>query len=348
MLLQFILKFLFIYLFTQIVIYGFVHINNKPILLFPGIGGSRLIKNKISHVWPPSIYDILFKRNKWSNDIKINYNETNFEPFISSDIRIVNFNNKETLQIIPPGISKFIKNPYDNLFNTFTNIHPMPYDFRLMHSESYLTNLYQELTSYIESFNEPIVAITHSCGGILFHNFLCQKNINWKNKYIKSVININVPFGGSLNSLIHCTMDTFTNLILTKEVIQSFGGIILIHPNNIIYDIDKNLDNKYPNISLIKKIHNKNHHLISNLFKSNGVNTKIIYSTGKSTPIEIKLIKNEPKIIYGDGDGCVGLKSLLVPKIWNNKNIEFFDIENYEHTEILNSDELIKIISSFV
>ena len=39
----------------------------------------------------------------------------------------------------------------------------MPYDFRLMHSESYLTNLYQELTSYIESFNEPIVAITHSC-----------------------------------------------------------------------------------------------------------------------------------------------------------------------------------------
>jgi len=356
--LQNILKFLIICGFN---INAYNMVSNNPILFLPGIGGSKLVKSipaesilaesistelkTTKNIWPPTIFDITFNRNEWINDMKINYNENDFEPQIFSskyNISTLEFGDKQSLNYIPSILSNFIKNPFEKILNRYKNIHPIPYDFRLVYSDLYLDTFYKKLTSYIESFNEPIIAITFSCGGILFHNFLCSKDIHWKNKHIKSVININVPFGGTVESLIHSNTDTILSKIINKDVIKSLGCSILIQPNEKIFADYSNIFK----LDLIKKIRNKKKHLILNLFRSNNVNTKIIYSSIKKTPIDIKLINDKPTIIYGDGDGSVGLQSLLVPKMWNQKNINFIKIENYSHVEIFFSKELFDIIDA--
>jgi hypothetical protein len=48
-------------------------IASRPILLFPGLGGSRLIKGNID-IWPPKVNYFLFNHNEWQYNIINNKN----------------------------------------------------------------------------------------------------------------------------------------------------------------------------------------------------------------------------------------------------------------------------------
>ena len=50
----------------------FLSFNKSPILLFPGLGASKLIKkdidiNKDLDIWPPKLPFFIFHHNKWIN-----------------------------------------------------------------------------------------------------------------------------------------------------------------------------------------------------------------------------------------------------------------------------------------
>lgn len=331
-----------------ILVNGYIK-NYNPILLFPGLGGSRLIKNNID-IWPPKIKYFLFNNAKWKKEITIEYN--NKELIYDTNVKTMEFGNIKSLDLhsnIPYIIRK---NFYDNILSEYESIYPIPYDFRLIHDNNYRENINKKITDYIESFDKPVIFLCHSSGGIVGHHFLLSKSDEWKKKYIEKVINVNVPFGGLLIPLEECIINSFTNFILTKKLLKSIGAMILNFPNKnhfetILIVDGKKIDNYFNffNLNNEEELYNNNLEIINSLVEPNNVNTIIVYTSDKPTPQLITINKNKIKIIRGPGDGIVPLNSLLVPKKWNQTNLEFIHLPNFEHSNIFFSDQLINVIT---
>lgn len=324
-------------------------INNNPIILIPGLGANRLIKDKID-IWPPKLNYFLFNYREWEKNIMVENRNGNI--IYDKTVKTLDFGDKKSLDL--HSNLPFMINFYDNILDEYENMYPIPYDFRLIHSQTYRIIYYQKIQKYIESFNKPIILLTHSTGGLLAHNFLLNKSFKWRSKHIKTVINVNVPFGGTLISLNENIVDTNLNSIIGKKVIKSIGGLILNLPNNkylnnILMVNGTNIDDylSYFKLNDLKNLYDDNLEFILSLSKSTDIKTYIVYTSMMST-IESININNVTDIIeykYGLGDGVVPLKSLLVPKIWNNKKVEFINLPDYEHSSIFLSKNLKKIIN---
>tara|TARA_B110000971_G_C19929762_1_gene463367 strand:- start:150 stop:1121 length:972 start_codon:yes stop_codon:yes gene_type:complete len=309
-------------------------VASRPILLFPGLGGSRLIKGNVD-IWPPKLNYYLFNYNEWSNDIIYNKN-----------ITTLNFGDKKSLDLKLNLPYLIRKNLFDDIMKQ-DNTYPIPYDFRLINDPIYLSEFYNKLETYIESFNEPIDCLTHSSGGLLLHYFLYNKTDDWKKNHIRSVVNVNVPFAGLIIKEI--IKVTFHNLIIGKDVLRSLGGIIINFPNlNVIKPV-LIVDGKETNFFEYFKLDNeyiKNSNMIESFSKPNNVNTIIVYTSDRNTPSIISINSKKIKIINGPGDGIVPLASLLFPKKWKQENLEFHHLANYEHSSILFSKELLSILDN--
>jgi len=339
--------------------------NSNPILLFPGLGGSRLIKtgNSIQNInekkqieiWPPTINYFMFNYKDWAKNIKIEYNEDNNKLTYDSTVQTLEFGNKKSLDLHTNLPYIFRKNFYDDIIDSYDKIYPIPYDFRLLHSEKYLIDFNNKLCSYIENLNEPVILLTHSCGGLISHNFLLSKDNDWKNKYIKCVINVNVPFGGLIVALEESVFESNHNKIIGKDIIQSIGGIIINQPNKQFFKSILKVDGKeiddyysYFKLNKLKKLYDLSHRIRSNFVKSNNIKTHIIYTSNLDTPESIEFNNSKINIINGSGDGVVPLCSLLVPKIWNHSDIQFSNIDNYHHSDIFFSSNLKDIINKYL
>jgi hypothetical protein len=164
---------------------------HPPMLLFPGLGASRLIQrianitNNFYPLWPPTITDFVFSREKWLNTMTIRFDE-NTNVFIGDpDISTLEFGNKNAFNIHSQLFPSFItKNLYTNIINAFPNVHSIPYDFRRIQDNQYIEHWNNLLTQYIETietqFKQPIIMVSHSSGGLLSPHFLCTKTDEWK------------------------------------------------------------------------------------------------------------------------------------------------------------------------
>jgi hypothetical protein len=325
-------------------------INNNPIILIPGLGSSRLIKDKID-IWPPKINYFLWNYKEWEKNMIVK--NINGEMIYDKTVKTLPFGDKKSLDLHANIPFIIRKNFYDNILNEYKDIFPTPYDFRLIHSKDYRNTYYLQLEKYIESFNKPLILLTHSSGGLLCHNFLLTKSHEWRNKYIKSVINVNVPFGGTLISLHENIVDTNLNVVVGKKIIRTIGGFIINFPNIKFLDkvltVNDNIINDYLSyfkLDDLKILYDENTEFINSFSESTGIKTHIIY-TSKAITLESFNINNDKiEFKYGLGDGIVPLKSLLVPKIWNSKEITFIDLPNLEHSSILFSEKLKEIINN--
>ena len=151
--------------------------------------------------------------------------------------------------------------------------------------------------------------------------------------------------------LIEITENTYINRILSRDLLKSFGGIILNLPNKkyikpvlLVNGIEQNYI-KYFNLTDIEKIIKKNENFKISFNVPNNVSTKIIYTSVKKTPAIINIKNNKCNIILGKGDGVVLLESILHPTIWKQQ-IEYIHIPLYEHSNILYSKELENIIKN--
>jgi hypothetical protein len=314
-------------------------IVSRPILLFPGLGGSRLIKGNID-IWPPKLNYFLLNHNEWQYNIINNKN-----------ITTLNFGDKNSLDLksnLPYLISK---NLFDDIMK-HKNTYPIPYDFRLINDPIYLHNFYNKLDIYIESFNEPVDCLTHSTGGLVLHYFLYNKSKDWKKNHIRSVINVNVPFAGLIISINEIIKVTFHNTLIGKNVLKSLGGLLINLPNQNIIKPILIVDGKESNffdyfkLDNEKKKYYKNIQMIESFSKPNNVNTIIVYTSNRNTPSIISINNKNIKLLNGPGDGVVPLPSLLFPKKWNQKNLKFYHLANYEHSSILFSKELLSILDN--
>ena len=313
----------------------------SPILLFPGLGASKLLQNNET-VYPPNFQQYFCNYDEWKHNIILNKN-----------LKTLPFGDKKSFEL--NVVSSLIKiNRYENLLRNLDCIYPMPYDFRLIDNREYLHNLYNNIRLYIEHFNCPVTLLCHSTGGLLMHWFIHQQKQNWCNKHIKNIININVPFGGIPFVLENCINDkTNLNKLLGKEIFCSLGATVWNMPDvrflqDPVIKVDGKIIRDYLDFFELHDIQSRvlqNKDIIDSFKIGTNVKTYIIYSTTEplnKTPITLNInTKYKHKHIisttYGNGDGIVPLESLLIPKLWDmsDDNLFFHHIPNSEHSSIL-------------
>ena len=310
--------------------------ENNPVLLFPGLGGSRLLyKNTKLPLWPPTFMQYIFNFINWKKDI-IDYKiaETlSFGDPAAFDMNIV----------LPNKYAKILKH---------ANIFTMPYDFRRINDETYLNELFADVENYITSFDKPVTLLCHSTGGLLVHWFLHNKSREWKDKHIENVINVSVPFGGIGLLLRICLYDTFDiNSFIGKDIFRKMGASVINMPNPFLFKTpstddkdtiakwnylrDYNLDDMHDNLMSSLQ-------MINSFKESTGVKSDIIYCYNENKNTIKSLHKNADgtlQIIYGDGDDVVSLESLTFPQHWCNAdapdNVRFVGFYKCSHSGVL-------------
>lgn len=269
-----------------------------PILLFPGMGASRLFirgepsrfnefPNKKRQVYPPTMQNFICHFNEWKTHMMQS----------KGGLTTMEFGDRNALAIAPDtSIFSFLTsslNKYEQILkqpNTFA----VPYDFRRMDDCDYMDELSTKICKYIESFGKPVTLLAHSTGGLLIHWILHQQSKEWKDKCVDKVIYVNVPFAGCVAALDNCVRhDTNINRIIGRDVFQSLGAAVLNLPNSKylkdILEVDgENVEDyltffessqNYGSFDDIKQRLNCNKQMIDSFSKSTGIETHIVYST---------------------------------------------------------------------
>lgn len=151
-------------------------------LLIPGMGGSYLYNQNNKKVWP-SLKTLL-----WS--------PAEMEIVCSTDGCI------PASWPAPIGIPDSILmddwltgSVYSRLWDVLHDPVAIPYDFRLLMDPGYTERLYTDLDLFLER-GAPRVVFCHSLGGLMFHDYLISRPE--RARRVKRIVNINVPFDGSL------------------------------------------------------------------------------------------------------------------------------------------------------
>jgi Lecithin:cholesterol acyltransferase len=331
--------------YTIIVIHTIILIMNsllkmvqaRSTLLLPGLGASRLLyKNK--NIYPPYVSDFIFGNKEWKQHIIEN-----------QKLHTLPLGDKGALDLsISPLLSS--RNVYAKLVEK-SHIHPIPYDFRRIDQQQYLSELCQDIKHYIERQPEPVTLLCHSTGGLLAHWLLHQQPLSWRKTWINKVINLNVPFGGTVSVLLHCINDNeFMNKFLSKEIVQSIGAAVWNMPNPkylnhpiLVYDgavVEDYMERLH--LQNIKERWKNNQHIIDSFAHWTEVDTEIVYcfTPDISTPFSLVLEKDgkDPvvKPVMGSGDGVVSESSLIVPRMWGDiDRVKFTNIHNSSHSKVL-------------
>ena len=313
--------------------------KNPPILLFPGLGASKLLyENKT--IYPPPISKYVLNYEDWKRKI-IEYD----------NLTTLDFGNHKSLDVNLPFRRL---NIYEEVLRE-PNIYPMPYDFRLLDNPDYYLSLFERIRIYVESFPEPVLFMCHSTGGLVAHWFLHNQPKKWRNKYVKSVLYINVPFGGVVTVLENCVKDdTKLNKYIGRQIFRSLGAVVWNMPNieymgnPVLYVNGNAIDDymEYFQLYDIKKRYERSKEVIHSFQHSvEGMDSHVIYSitNQEKTPNYLnvdhyyddkKEVKQKIQIMYGNGDGVVPLASLLVPQKWKNQPF-FYPMPGTEHSGIL-------------
>lgn len=213
-------------------IMGVVRCFTRPVLLFPGMGGSVLRKKHNAEiVFPPSFHQFFFGLDEWKRNM-LSMNPTPIGEYFLPEIDTFNFGDKRALDL--RSVSPFCinQNNYD-FIHQHENIFPVPYDFRKIHMPEYLeTDLFPRVKTYIETFGEPVILLAHSTAGVIIHLFLHLQTEEWRTRHICGVVNVSVPFCG-LFLVLQCLVNpTWIDKILGIDILRNMGGFIVNMPNS--------------------------------------------------------------------------------------------------------------------
>jgi len=359
-------------------IYLFLIMCQKfPIFVIPGLGGSILFEStKNNIIWPPQISHFINPCVKKDIDrkLKVSYNHTSRHFYLPVSTSTYPVGETEGLKLVNGMTGYLIKNTfYNSLIQTLQKkfcqdcIHGVPYDFRLVGNQYYLEEIYQNLShlieKYVEKREQKCILIAHSLGGMLVHDFLVNHcSSEWKQTYIRKFISINAPFGGcphAIQAISHKKMKfPYTQWDLNLDFLRYISGLLWCMPNRHLFSnqiiYQDHLYTPY-SVSQLRDIltfmdteetyYLYHHHFdtkLKHIRVSPNVSTHVIYSHGYPT---IDRLQQHGSHVYCEGDGTVPLYSLEVPLRWSNTKMTKLV---GEHTKILNSPELLSIISQII
>jgi hypothetical protein len=258
----------------------------------------------------------------------------------------------------------------------------VPYDFRKIMVSSYLESIYAKLKDLIEEKKEITgrrsLIISHSLGGILIYLFLTTYvDTEWKHKYIEKFVSISAPYGGCSIAL-KTVLSGLPRLSFLKDkyynIIKNSTGLIATLPNKYGYTkddiivMDKHKMKMYDIDDYLTLLPESTHFVwennvkenIENFKKNTEVETVFVVCTDKPTDYQylynLELNPKTEKIdepittITKPGDTVVHAQSLLFHSMngcmYDNYNL--IEVPNVEHSKILDSHLLTRIISDCI
>ena len=254
------------------------------------------------------------------------------------------------------------------------NLLAATYDWRLAPYDNsefgvYFSKLI-ELT-YVMNNKRGVILICHGVGCLYTHHFLINQPGKWKVKYVKSLVAVGAPWGGSFPFLykflgeddsiltatlpdIRLTERTFSMSSMLLPSPSIFTHSVLIHTmfrNYTVHEYrDMFLGLGYPNsynmwIDSLGYTSNLKHPGVD-VFIINGIGYKTMESVVYSKAIDLSdekgmAKKTKRKIYYGNGDGTVNLASARRVLSWQDSpDASYF---KFHYTEFLSKhDNLIK------
>uniref|UniRef100_A0A915E9Y1 Uncharacterized protein n=1 Tax=Ditylenchus dipsaci TaxID=166011 RepID=A0A915E9Y1_9BILA len=252
-----------------------------------------------------------------------------------------------------------------------TNLYGVSYDWRFEVTNSELNIYYSNFQRIVEkahnSTGRKVIIYAHSYGNIFTSWFLHNKvSQEWREKCIDRVVNINAPFGGSMESVFQITTgkpigiftkaDNYT--LLSAKQTRSFArhspAVASLLPSAEAFG---NMDEF---LSIIgDEFSSETYHKLVQQEKVTmqrpNINSTCIFGVGIATPkqyIYNSSMDQATMIINGNGDGTVNLNSLIVAKKWaaenSNAQIEVVEINGAEHTAILWNNRFFEIVKQII
>ncbi|KAA6383156.1 MAG: putative group XV phospholipase A2 [Streblomastix strix] len=201
----------------------------NPVILVPGLGGSRLdFKSKSSS---SSKYDTLWLalwdsafHTSWIKNVSVIFNSSSnqFQSQPDLDVRPVDFGGVDGISIIAPALPIPSESGYyDKLVSSLKkagytvgqNLFGIPFDFRIMNPQQLVkSGVYEQVKrivekAYIMNGNKRVHFIGHSEGCSFVHNLLIDyiNDTSWNDKYISSLNLVSPVFGGAVTALAFAT-----------------------------------------------------------------------------------------------------------------------------------------------
>ncbi|CAH2989007.1 unnamed protein product [Chilo suppressalis] len=239
--------------FTFIFIYCILaqdSLGLSPVVLIPGDGGSQLeaklnrssvihyicakTSNNFFNIWLNLELLVPFVIDCWVDNTRLEYDNVTRSTRNPAgvDIRIPGWGNPEPVEWLDPSHDKsgayfntiadaLVKNGYVRN----VSIRGAPYDFRKAPNEN--VDFFTKLKSLVEeTYNinnkSSVSLLVHSMGGSMALHFLQMQTQAWKNQYIKRLISLSTPWGGSVKALkVFAIGDDLGSLVLRESIMRT-------------------------------------------------------------------------------------------------------------------------------
>lgn len=208
----------------------------------------------------------------------------------------------------------------------------------------------------------PVTLIAHSMGALMCTTFFQMQTDAWKDKYIARMITIAGAYGGSAKAVkVFAIGDDLGAWVLRPKIMRlaqmTFPSLSYLLPSPYFWKPDEvlvktrsrnytydQLEDFFKDIDFYTGWEMRKDAMpyIQN-FKAPNVEIHCVYSTGLPTPELLVYDKTDtpdgdPKVVTGDGDGTVNLRSLLGCTYWRNqqkKPIYTYEVHDAEHLAVL-------------
>ncbi|KAG5328630.1 PAG15 phospholipase, partial [Acromyrmex charruanus] len=320
------------------------------------------------------------------DNLKLNYDNvtrtTSNQPGV--DIRIPGWGNPFVVEYIDPSRASpgsYFKDIGNMLVNDLgyirnLSIRGAPYDFRKGPSENEeffakLKTLVEE--TYIMNNNTPVTLLVHSMGGPMTLIMLQRQSQKWKDKYINAFITLSAVWAGSIKAVkVFAIGDDLGAYFLRESVLRdeqitspSLGWLLpsklLWKDTEILVQSDQKnytlsnlqqyfIDIDVPNAWEFRK-DNEKYQLD---FTAPGVEVHCLYGNKVDTVEKLYYkpgtsINGYPKLIVGDGDGTVNIRSLEACTLWQRSQVQKIYNQSFpgvDHTEILRNSDVLAYIKT--
>lgn len=251
------------------------------------------------------------------------------------------------------------------------DIHGAPYDFRRSPTE--LASYYVQVTELVEhSFmknEERVVLICHSMGCQVMLYFLNHKPVEWKEKYIKSLITLGAPWGGAVKAIKAFVSGDNLGVIVVpnltvREDERTFPSLAFLLPSDKFWPQDEVImttnEKNYTTANYKELFMDINHTVGYEMWLDNrnltynlthpGVDVHCIHGVGVNTAETLhynKFPDHQPKIVWGDGDSTVNTRSLAGCLRWQNitdKKVNHLAIPGVDHLSVMTDIRILKYI----
>ncbi|KAM3957550.1 lysosomal phospholipase A and acyltransferase [Aphomia sociella] len=377
----------------------------SPVILIPGDGGSRLeaklnrssvvhyICTKTSdyfNVWLNLELLVPVVIDCWVDNTRLEYDNvtrlTRNPPGV--DIKIPGWGNPDPVEWIDPSHQSsgaYFNSISDALvkigYVRNVSIRGAPYDFRKAPNENAdffvkLKTLVEE--TYTMNNKTAVTLLVHSMGGSMALHFLRLQTQSWKDQYIKRLVSLATPWGGSMKAVkVFAIGDDLGSLVLRESVMRTqeitcpslawlMPSPLLWKPNEVLVQTDKfnytinDFEKWFADMELPFAWEMfKDTQKYKSDFTAPGVEVHCLYGYNISTVERLvykpgSWLDGYPTLAMGAGDGTVNLRSLSACQYWRkrrgggslngNKPVKAIPLPNAEHLRILHDPRVIDYV----